>query len=64
MSSKAVSALVNIGTRRQGAVAIADQDTLAELEYLGYIGKNQGLTRRGSIKRELLVEEMEDALFG
>lgn len=57
MSDAAREALINIGTHRQGATApILSQDALAELEYLGYIGKGQGLTRKGSIVRERLVD--------
>lgn len=58
MSEAARSVLINIGTHRQGATAPTfNQDALAELEYLGYIGKGQGLTRKGSIVRERLVDE-------
>lgn len=64
MSTKAIAALMNVGTTRQGAVAVADQDALAELHYLGYIGKNNGLTRKGSIKFQILNEDLMDASFG
>lgn len=57
MSQEARNTLINIGTRRQGAVAVGNQDVLAELEFLGYIGKGQGLTRKGSIVREQILEE-------
>lgn len=65
MSEAARTALINIGTRRQGATVApnVDRDALAELEWLGYVGPKGGLTRKGSIKRELLVEADLDALF-
>lgn len=64
MSRKAIAALMNIGTTRQGAVAMGDQDTLAELHRLGYIGKGNGLTRKGSIKFQILDEELMEQSFG
>lgn len=64
MSTLARTALINIGTRRRGAVATGKASVLSELESLGYIGRNHGLTDKGSIVRELLVEEEERNTFG
>jgi hypothetical protein len=40
------------------------QEILEELQGMGYLGKEWGLTRRGTIKRQILVEDELDALFG
>lgn len=60
MSTAAQEALINIATNRQGATPspITTADVLEELKTLGLIGKNNGLTRKGSIKRELLSDEL------
>lgn len=64
MTASARIALINIGTRRQGATLTGvDVTTLDELRRLGLVGRNGGLTRKGSIKRELIVEEMYDEMF-
>ena len=66
MTASARTALLNIGTRRQGA-AIASStpaEVIEELQELGLIGKGLGLTRKGSIKREILLDEDLDARFG
>jgi len=65
MSELAKAALISIGTRRQGATVAphVDRDALAELEWLGYVGKKGGLTRKGSIKRELIMDAELDAAF-
>lgn len=64
MSQAARTALLSIGTNRQGATPAPTTpvDALAELEWLGLIGKGQGLTRKGTIKRELLVSSLMDLL--
>lgn len=65
MSQAARTALLSIGTNRQGATPspATPANALAELEWLGLIGKGQGLTRKGTIKRELLVSSLMEDLF-
>lgn len=66
MSEAARAALWSIGTNRQGATPAPSTpaEVLAELKAMGYLGKGWGLTRRGTIKRQLMVEDELDALFG
>lgn len=66
MSQAARTALINIGTQRQGATAAARTApaVIDELQRLGYIGKGHGLTRKGSIKRQILLEDTLNDLFG
>lgn len=70
LSTKALTpaareALINIGTRRQGATVapIVTAEVLTELQEFGYVGKLGGLTRSGSIRRELLTAEFLDAML-
>lgn len=65
MTASARTALVDIGTNRQGSTPgpLTPEAVLKELFELGLIGKGHGLTRKGSIKREMIVEELFDAQF-
>lgn len=64
MSEKARAALINVGTNRQGATPppATDAATLHELTALGILGRGNGLTRRGTIKRQLLIEDLMEAI--
>jgi hypothetical protein len=66
MSDAAMCALIDVGTCRQGAQvsAFVPQRVIQELRELGMIGEGNGLTRSGTITRELLVTNQMDALFG
>lgn len=65
LTPAARNALIDIGTRRQGATIspLTTPDVTAELRAHGYIGQNGGLTRAGSTKREILMTELLDAMF-
>jgi hypothetical protein len=65
MSSAARTALINVGTNRQGAMipALTPQAAIDELSRLGLIGRNLGLTRKGTIKREQISLEELDSMF-
>lgn len=63
MSQSAERALINVGTNRQGATVQADPDTLAELSARGLVGRSGGLTRSGTIKRQVLVNRVLDEAF-
>jgi hypothetical protein len=65
ISPEACAALLSAGTNRQGATCarMTPQEILDELQGMGYLGKEWGLTRRGTIKRQLMVEDELDALF-
>lgn len=64
MSTAARTALMSCGTNRQGATPApaTTTATLHELRTLRLIGPGGGLTRRGTIKRELIVNEMLEAM--
>lgn len=63
MSPAARTALVNVGTNRQGATATGSPEAMAELSKLGLIGPGNGLTRCGTIERQLMMEDMLEDLF-
>lgn len=65
MSEKARAALIDIGTRCQGQTPppITDAAIREELATLGYLGKRHGLTRRGSIIRERILNAEMEARF-
>lgn len=64
MTASARTALINIGTRRQGStLSAADRTALDELQSLGLVGKGGGLTRKGSIKREALYDALLEERF-
>jgi hypothetical protein len=64
MSTAARAALINVGTNRQGATPppATPAAVLHELATLKLIGRGNGLTRRGTIKRELIVNELMDSM--
>lgn len=64
MSEAAQSALVNAKSSKQGTPTGAHGSARQELSDLGIIGKDGGLTRKGSIVREALIEVRLDAAFG
>lgn len=69
MGDAAKALLINAGTNRQGATVPLPRTNeeivgLNELRKLGYVGKGDGLTRRGTIKRQILVEDTLNELFG
>lgn len=64
MTASARTALINVGTLRQGATATGSPEALAELAKLGLIGPGGGLTRRGTIKRQILMEDELNELLG
>lgn len=65
LSAEATAALLSCGTNRQGKTPAPSTPAaiLEELRALGYLGKTNGLTRRGTIKRQILVEDQFNALF-
>lgn len=66
MSEQAKSALINTSSSRQGTVVpvTINGETEAELRQAGLIGEGGGLTRKGSIKRERVVNAALDEAFG
>lgn len=68
LSEAAKTALINVGTNRQGAQAdyfTNNVDALFELAEAGLISKSgYGLTRRGGIERQRLLSAQLDSLFG
>lgn len=65
LSAAARSALLAIGTNRQGAVIAPGTPSGASLELraAGYTGPDNGLTRAGSIARQRLNERLMEAMF-
>lgn len=65
LSSGALTALMNTGTNRQGALVPVGRNTMirAELAEAGLIGPDGGLTRTGSIRRERHRNSLMDELF-
>lgn len=58
LTNPARDALLSVGTRRQGATPRrTSAEVMAELTAAGMLGKNGGLTRRGSIAYEIVSEE-------
>lgn len=66
MSEVARTALVNVGTNRQGATPppATPTEALHELAKLGILGRGNGLTRRGTIKRQQLMDDLLADAFG
>jgi hypothetical protein len=64
MTEEMRSALINAEHAGQGAKVSADAITLLKLETAGLIGKNDGMTRKGTIERERLLTATFDELFG
>lgn len=65
MTGAARTALIDIGTSRQGALPRAGVTgaQMAEMSRLGLIGPQGGLTRKGSIMRDRLIEAALDEAF-
>lgn len=61
LSAEERSALVAVGTNRQGAVAHRYGASLLKTRCL--IGNNNGLTRKGTIVRQIVVTQMEEGAF-
>jgi hypothetical protein len=65
MSDKARAALLSTTGQRQGAVPTTmSADAAAELKDLGYIGRGNGLTRKGTIVIERERSADLDRMFG
>lgn len=66
LSAPQKEALLSCGTNRQGATParMTDAQILRELQDMGFLGKEWGLTRRGTIKRQILAEDQMNELFG
>lgn len=66
MTAAARAALINIGTNRQGATPPPSTpvEVLHELTKLGILGRGNGLTRRGTIKRQQLMDDVMNETFG
>lgn len=65
MSTAARTALMNIGTMRQGSTCgpAAPSAVISELKSLGFLGDGGGLTRKGSIKRQRIADEQFEEMF-
>jgi hypothetical protein len=65
LSDQAKRVLINCGTHRQGTAINprTPEPVLQELIDLGLIGPGHGLTRRGSIAQERVMDEIMDELF-
>lgn len=65
LSTEAVKALIAVGTNRQGAMVTTafDSSVLDELQRAGVIGDGLGLTRRGTIARQRLMDAALDVAF-
>lgn len=63
LSPAAKSALINVGTSRQGALigGTVKLSVIQELVNAGMIGPQRGLTRAGSIARDRAVNEALNA---
>lgn len=67
MSPAARAALINVGTNRQGATIPMDTtpfEAANELRIMGLIGPGGGLTRKGSGKRQLVMDDVMNEMFG
>lgn len=65
MTIAARTALLNIGTNRQGSTCapITPATVIRELIALRILGPAGGLTRRGSILRQDILDAQMDAMF-
>lgn len=65
LSAEAKTALINVGTSRQGAVVpqATSARVLFELRAMNMIGQDNGLTRFGTIARQRAVSAALDAAF-
>lgn len=65
LSEAAKTALINAGSNAQGTKVCANtREVVAELKDAGLIGIQGGLTRKGTIAREKLVNAKLDEMFG
>lgn len=65
LSEAAKSALIDAGTSRQGVtVKSTNPKVVYELRTAGLIGDGYGLTRKGTIERERVLEDQLEAAFG
>lgn len=48
----------------QGSTVAAAPDEIRELQEIGLLGRSKGLTRKGSIARERMVNAAQDKAFG
>ena len=65
LSAQAQAALIGVGTNRQGATISPRtvEVVVWELTAAGLIGRDRGLTRRGTIVRERVMTAALDAAF-
>jgi len=65
MSAAARTALMNIGTMRQGSTCWVGTPlrVIAELRSFGFLGEGGGLTRRGSIERQRIADQQFEEMF-
>lgn len=65
LSEAAQTALINVGTNRQGALvdSMTYSQILGELFGAGLIGSDNGLTRKGTIARQAVLSARLDAAF-
>lgn len=64
LTAKAIKALINANGSHQGAeVPVTTLAAEFELQDAGLIGKGNGLTRKGTIVRERLVNAALEAAF-
>lgn len=64
LSEQATQALISVGTNRQGAVVYASVAANIELLALGLVGDGNGLTRKGTIARQKIMDAALDKAFG
>lgn len=65
LSDAAKVALINVGTNRVGAPVVAGSvNVFHEMVDAKLIGRNTGLTRKGSVVRERLVSAALERVFG
>jgi len=65
MSAAARTALMDIGTMRQGSTCgpATPSAVVAELKSFGFLGEGGGLTRRGSLERQRIEDEQFEEMF-
>lgn len=63
MSEQAKSALINTQSSKQGSVPQGSREVFEELRSAGLVGIQGGLTRKGTIERERIVNATLDELF-
>lgn len=64
LSETAKKVLINAPGRQGGKVLLPEGPLLRQLKADGLVGKDGGLTRKGTIVRERLVNAALDAAFG